>query len=83
MTTIDVRAPYRAPAQVSPNGEHRATRPIRLALVDDHKMLLGALSEWIRGAAYDIQLVAAVTSFPELLAHSAFPLVAPGVYRAP
>ena len=25
--------------------------PIRLALVDDHRMLLGALTEWIRQAA--------------------------------
>jgi two-component system uhpT operon response regulator UhpA len=47
---------------------------IRLALVDDHKMLLGALTEWIRGAASDIQLVAAVTTFPELLAHPGFPV---------
>lgn len=49
-------------------------RPIRLALVDDHRMLLGALSEWIRGTADDIELVAAVTTFPELLAHPEFPV---------
>lgn len=49
-------------------------RPIRLALVDDHRMLLGALSEWIRRAADDIELVLAVTSFPELLAHPDFPV---------
>ena len=47
---------------------------IRLALVDDHKMLLGALSEWIRSAADDIELVCAVTSYPELLSHPAFPV---------
>ena len=34
--------------------------PIRLALVDDHKMLLGALTEWIRSAADDINMVTAV-----------------------
>ena len=33
--------------------------PIRLALVDDHRMLLGALTEWIRQAADDIDMVAA------------------------
>jgi DNA-binding NarL/FixJ family response regulator len=47
---------------------------IRLALVDDHKMLLGALSEWIRGAASDISMVAAVASWPELLTHPEFPV---------
>ncbi|MBT2503692.1 response regulator transcription factor [Curtobacterium sp. ISL-83] len=48
--------------------------PIRLALVDDHKMLLGALTEWIRGAADDITLVAAVTTWPELLTSPSFPV---------
>ncbi|WFR66379.1 response regulator transcription factor [Curtobacterium flaccumfaciens] len=48
--------------------------PIRLALVDDHRMLLGALTEWIRNAADDITLVAAVTTWPELLASPAFPV---------
>ena len=48
--------------------------PIRLALVDDHRMLLGALTEWIRNAASDISVVAAVTSWPELLTHPAFPV---------
>nr|WP_256414157.1 MULTISPECIES: DNA-binding response regulator [Frigoribacterium] len=45
-----------------------------MALVDDHKMLLGALSEWIRGAASDISMVAAVASWPELLTHPEFPV---------
>src|SRR6478609_9807449 len=48
--------------------------PIRIAIVDDHKMLLGALTEWIRNAADDIRMVAAVASWPELLAHPAFPV---------
>lgn len=49
-------------------------RPIRLALVDDHRMLLGALTEWIRSAADDIDMVAAVTTWPELLTHPEFPV---------
>ena len=28
--------------------------PIRLALVDDHRMILSGLAEWIRSAADDI-----------------------------
>jgi DNA-binding NarL/FixJ family response regulator len=47
---------------------------IRLAIVDDHRMLLGALTEWIRNAAEDISMVAAVASYPELLTHPEFPV---------
>jgi len=49
-------------------------KPIRIAIVDDHKMLLGALTEWIRSAADDISMVAAVTTWPELLTHPQFPV---------
>ena len=50
------------------------TRTINLAIVDDHRMLLGALTEWIRGAADDITLVAALPTWPELLTHPGFPV---------
>jgi len=46
---------------------------IRVAIVDDHRMLLGALTEWIR-SAQDIDMVAAVASWPELLSHPEFPV---------
>ncbi|TQL48556.1 LuxR family two component transcriptional regulator [Homoserinimonas aerilata] len=51
-----------------------ASEPLRLAIVDDHKMLLGALTEWVRSAAPDINLVAAVSTWPELLSHPDFPV---------
>lgn len=51
-----------------------ASEPLRLAIVDDHKMLLGALTEWIRTAAPDINLVAAVSTWPDLLSHPEFPV---------
>jgi DNA-binding NarL/FixJ family response regulator len=51
-----------------------AENRIRLAIVDDHRMLLGALTEWIRNAAPDIDMVAAVASWPELLTHPEFPV---------
>jgi two-component system uhpT operon response regulator UhpA len=50
------------------------TPRIRLAIVDDHRMLLTALGEWIRGAADDIELVAATATWPDLLAHPDFPV---------
>lgn len=56
------------------SGANPGVTPIRLALVDDHRMLLGALTEWIRNAASDIDMVAAVTTWPELLTHSEFPV---------
>ncbi|MCU1406307.1 MAG: DNA-binding response regulator [Glaciihabitans sp.] len=37
-------------------------------------MLLGALTEWIRNAATDIDMVAAVATWPELLTHPGFPV---------
>jgi len=46
---------------------------IRLAIVDDHRMILGALTEWIK-SAQDIDMVAALPSWPELLSHPAFPV---------
>jgi DNA-binding NarL/FixJ family response regulator len=48
--------------------------PIRLALVDDHRMILSGLAEWIRSAADDIDVVAAVATWPELLTHPEFPV---------
>ena len=51
-----------------------AENRIRLAIVDDHRMLLGALTEWVRNAAPDIDMVAAVASWPELLTHPEFPV---------
>ncbi|MBF4573956.1 response regulator transcription factor [Herbiconiux sp. VKM Ac-1786] len=47
---------------------------VRIAIVDDHRMLLTALTEWIKSAADDIACVAAVTTWPELLAHPQFPV---------
>lgn len=49
-------------------------QPIRIAIVDDHRMILGALTEWIRNAADDIEVVTAVATWPELLTSPAFPV---------
>lgn len=47
---------------------------IRIAIVDDHRMLLDALTDWIRNAADDVDLVLAVPSWSELVAHPEFPV---------
>ena len=51
-----------------------STSPIRVAVVDDHRLLLGALSEWVRGYSGVITLDLAVASWSELLAHEKFPV---------
>lgn len=48
--------------------------PITIAIVDDHRMLLAALTEWIKSVADDIEVVAAVATWPELLTHERFPV---------
>ena len=52
----------------------QADPTIKIAIVDDHRMLLAALTEWIRSAADDIEMVAAVATWPELLTHPSFPV---------
>ncbi len=48
--------------------------PIRLAVVDDHRMILSGLANWIRSATDEIDVVAAVATWPELLTHPGFPV---------
>jgi DNA-binding NarL/FixJ family response regulator len=48
--------------------------PIRLAVVDDHRMILSGLANWIRNATDEIDVVAELTTWPELLTHAAFPV---------
>ena len=48
--------------------------PIRLAVVDDHRMILSGLANWIRNATDEIDVVAELASWPELLIHPAFPV---------
>jgi len=52
---------------------HANQVPLRLAIVDDHRMLLDALTHWVRTADADIVVAAAVTGWAELLAHPHFP----------
>ncbi|MFT4029197.1 MAG: response regulator transcription factor [Protaetiibacter sp.] len=47
---------------------------IRLAVVDDHRMILSGLANWIRNASDEIDVVAELTTWPELLTHPAFPV---------
>src|SRR5690606_28458901 len=54
--------------------EQHMAGPIRLAVVDDHRMILSGLANWIRNASDEIDVVAELTTWPELLTHPAFPV---------
>jgi DNA-binding NarL/FixJ family response regulator len=47
--------------------------PARLALLDDHEVLLDSLSSWIGANAPDFDLVLSATTWPELVHSSQFP----------
>ena len=51
----------------------RKTR-IRVAIVDDHRMFLDALSEWLRREEPEVKVTAAVVSWADLLMHRQFPV---------
>ena len=48
--------------------------PIRLAVVDDHRMILSGLANWIRNATDEIDVVAELSTWPELMIHPEFPV---------
>jgi DNA-binding NarL/FixJ family response regulator len=43
-------------------------------VVDDHRMILSGLANWIRNASDEIDVVAELTTWPELLTHPSFPV---------
>jgi two-component system, NarL family, uhpT operon response regulator UhpA len=47
---------------------------IRLGIVDDHRVMLEALTTWLRAEAADLDVSIAVTSFRQLITDRAFPV---------
>lgn len=56
---------------MSPDG---APRPVRVALVDDERMVLQGLRAWLMMQSCEVAVVAAVTSWHQLLTHPQFPV---------
>jgi len=50
------------------------TMPVRVALVDDELMVLQGLEAWLSTASTDVTVVAAVSSWHQLLTHPAYPV---------
>lgn len=50
------------------------TKTINIAVVDDHRLILDALTMWIERAATDIKVVVSVGGWGELMSHPDFPV---------
>jgi DNA-binding NarL/FixJ family response regulator len=49
-------------------------RRIKVGIVDDHRLMLDALTTWLRAEADDVDVEIAVTGFRELMRHPRFPV---------
>jgi DNA-binding NarL/FixJ family response regulator len=67
---------HSAPGQPRPGesaGAGRASAPVRLAILDDHEVLLDSLSSWITGNASDFEVVLMAPTWLQLVHSPAFP----------
>ena len=65
----------RAVAEPGRTAGERTTDPrLRIAIVDDHQMVLSGLQAWVKAADGAVQVVIAAASWAELLEHPAFPV---------
>ncbi|MDQ0574549.1 response regulator transcription factor [Agromyces albus] len=58
---------------MSPN-ESQATNPYRLALLDDHGLIVDSLARWFEDSAPDFDVVVRATSWMELIRSPEFPV---------
>ena len=64
MSTIEHRTPSTSRAQAA---------PVRLAILDDHEVLLDSLSSWVAGNAPDFEVVLMAPTWLQLVHSPAFP----------
>ncbi|HEY5360135.1 MAG TPA: response regulator transcription factor [Streptosporangiaceae bacterium] len=55
-------------------GNGKADPRVRIAIVDDHHMVLSGLQAWVKAADGIVRVVIAAASWAELLEHPAFPV---------
>jgi DNA-binding NarL/FixJ family response regulator len=73
-TTGEVSTPHAGLPRQRVAGPGEAARVVRLGIVDDHRLMLDALSSWLGAEAGDIAVEIAVASWDELLADPRFPV---------
>lgn len=72
MSTLEHRTPGLArPSDAA--GSTGRTTPVRLAILDDHEVLLDSLSSWIAGNASDFEVVLMAPTWLQLVHSPAFP----------
>lgn len=65
---------HRGPGRIGPTADAgRATAPVRLAILDDHEVLLDSLSSWIAANASDFEVVLMAPTWLQLVHSPAFP----------
>src|SRR5690242_14550655 len=57
-----------------PPADAGGTRVIRVGIVDDHRLMLDALTSWLGAEAADISVEIAASAWPDLLADARFPV---------
>lgn len=65
--------PYDEAATAPPAGGREGEPPVRLAILDDHEILLDSLASWIERNAPQFDLVVRASSWLELVHSDAFP----------
>src|SRR3954452_10071038 len=68
------RSPSIAPSSTRRIPDGTAARRVRIALVDDHRLLVEGLAARLAGARTRIDVAAALTRWHDLLTHPAFPV---------
>ncbi|RXZ72236.1 response regulator transcription factor [Agromyces albus] len=59
---------------MSPNESQAATNPYRLALLDDHGLIVDSLARWFEDRAPDFEVVLRATSWMDLIRSPEFPV---------
>lgn len=72
MSTLEHRLPGLS-APGAGGGAARGTAPVRLAILDDHEVLLDSLSSWIAANASDFEVVLMAPTWLQLVHSPAFP----------
>lgn len=72
MSTLEHRTPASSRPGVD-HGHRRGTAPVRLAILDDHEVLLDSLSSWITSNATDFEVVLMAPTWLQLVHSAAFP----------
>ena len=67
------RAPRRATPAPVPDAPEQEERPLRIALLDDHEVLVDSVASWLRANAPELEVAVTATTWLQLVHSPAFP----------